>query len=839
MADIAIYKINYKSDFVLALHSDVGWTTPFCVKFFTASPQQAYYVGWTGEEYRNCKVSEDDPQDLIVLFDDHRLPTGELKMQIAYHTTIADFPNAIIDEVLNQIAVTTDDDGTEKQVVLAFEGETAPEIQFALPAYAAEAARQAAEAERERIFAEMQQENEQAVAGAERVNAQLNGTLLIVTNRNGVSTTSDVQGPRGERGVQGERGPQGIQGERGPQGIHGEPGQTGPQGERGPQGEPGPAGPAGEGVPEGGAEGQVLKKKSDTNYDTEWADESGGGAAAYTPTLQNAPTANTTTYIKDGETINFEIGQFCRVENINGKYTFYQLYDLVTNGDTTTAIWQEVLIDEDFSLAITVLGANDIPEFNTNSTYAVGDFVMYGGKLYKFITGHTPGAWNPAEVQQTNLVTEVDNMVKNDYEHVIIELKNEQGVALSSVSVAVHVEGEQSARNLTTDAQGRCTTNVQKGLEYTINCNNVDGYYPVNVIYERASLPNRFIEVTYIVDDSLTSEHLKINLSYSDQSLGTASWVHVIYGGTTYELTPVDNTVETDIPLGTTYQVVFQDITGYRTPTPKTFLAEHHGTRTLNIRYQAAVSGIKWLMKNNTERELNAVSNSEKDNIFGLIVETSELMNAGSAFVIPWGVLMGDYSLTGQYLNVNVQVTTLGFFGNQAQAVTDLDGDYNCDKIMEFIADQAEAGTTRTSTMVTNCRQMVGGAPVFSTSDSYAIDEYVIYNNKLYQFTSSHSAGAWNANEVTEIGYGWLMPDGIVRKCFSPAYGQLYTFRLNRDEVNAFTTDEFGQSVVVIASGEWWSSTQYYASYGVALNGGGFGSYTKYYTYNLLPTLAY
>ena len=39
----------------------------------------------------------------------------------------------------------------------------------------------------------------------------------------------------------------------------------------------GSQGPAGQGVPTGGTTGQVLKKKSGTNYDTEWADEEGGG----------------------------------------------------------------------------------------------------------------------------------------------------------------------------------------------------------------------------------------------------------------------------------------------------------------------------------------------------------------------------------------------------------------------------------------------------------------------------------------------------------------------------------------------------------------------------------
>lgn len=51
-------------------------------------------------------------------------------------------------------------------------------------------------------------------------------------------------------------------------GVDGAPGQDGATG---------PQGPAGQGVPAGGTTGQVLKKKSATDYDTEWADESGGG----------------------------------------------------------------------------------------------------------------------------------------------------------------------------------------------------------------------------------------------------------------------------------------------------------------------------------------------------------------------------------------------------------------------------------------------------------------------------------------------------------------------------------------------------------------------------------
>lgn len=54
-------------------------------------------------------------------------------------------------------------------------------------------------------------------------------------------------------------------------GPQGEPGPAGQDGTQGPKGDPG------QGVPAGGIAGQVLTKKSENDYDTEWKDTSGGG----------------------------------------------------------------------------------------------------------------------------------------------------------------------------------------------------------------------------------------------------------------------------------------------------------------------------------------------------------------------------------------------------------------------------------------------------------------------------------------------------------------------------------------------------------------------------------
>ena len=246
MADIAIFRINYKSDFILTMQSDAGWATPFCIKFWTGIPSLAYFAGWDGTTYTNCVVDSEDPTKLVVQFDDHHLPIGDLKFQIGYHFTVADFPTTVEDEVINQAAVIIDQDGTSMQVMLDFSGETAPEIMFALPAYAAEQARQEAEAERQREFSEMMQQADTAIEDAENVDAELSGSVLTVTNRNGESKSVDTTGPQGPKGDTGPQGPKGDTGATGPQGPKGDTGATGPQGPKGDTGATGPQGLAGQ-----------------------------------------------------------------------------------------------------------------------------------------------------------------------------------------------------------------------------------------------------------------------------------------------------------------------------------------------------------------------------------------------------------------------------------------------------------------------------------------------------------------------------------------------------------------------------------------------------------------
>ena len=227
-----IFRINYKSDFILTLESDAGWMTPFCIKFWTGAPSQAFFAQWDGTTYTHCAYDPSEPTKLTVQFDDHHLPIGELKYQVAYHFTVADFPNDTEDEVINPANITTEIDGETYQVMLDFTGETAPEIQFSLPAYANEAQRieneqqrivneqqrvaneeQRIENEQQRIaseqgrvsaesgrvteFHQMMQQAGTAIEGAENVDAELDGYDLTITNRQGVQKTVYTKGVSG------------------------------------------------------------------------------------------------------------------------------------------------------------------------------------------------------------------------------------------------------------------------------------------------------------------------------------------------------------------------------------------------------------------------------------------------------------------------------------------------------------------------------------------------------------------------------------------------------------------------------------------------------------------
>ena len=79
-------------------------------------------------------------------------------------------------------------------------------------------------------------------------------------------------------------------------------------------------------------------------------------------TLQTAPTASTISYTVSGETVNFKIGDEVRAVDQESEtgYTFYKLYNLVTEGNVTTAVWGELGGGGSLPFNIYLQGASEI-----------------------------------------------------------------------------------------------------------------------------------------------------------------------------------------------------------------------------------------------------------------------------------------------------------------------------------------------------------------------------------------------------------------------------------------------------------------------------------------------
>lgn len=176
-------KIFYQSDFRLVEQSDAGFGVPFKFTYYTANPKQSWVATYDGHEYTNCEVDGDGR--LCIGFDDHKLGVGTLMVERRYYLTDEHYQTDICDEVIEPtpVIIKEDEDGVEVEmnVVLGFDGCTAPTITGEIPPYY-------------------------------------------------------TKGDKGDPGPEGPQGPQGEQGPEGPQGPQGEQGPQGPQGEQGPEG---------------------------------------------------------------------------------------------------------------------------------------------------------------------------------------------------------------------------------------------------------------------------------------------------------------------------------------------------------------------------------------------------------------------------------------------------------------------------------------------------------------------------------------------------------------------------------------------------------------------------
>ena len=242
-----------------------------------------------------------------------------------------------------------------------------------------------------------------------------------------------LKGPQGEQGPAGPKGDKGeaftyadfteeqlaaLKGPKGDAGPTGEPGIPGEPGPKGDKGDVGPKGDSGEGVPIGGTTGQVLKKKSNNDYDTEWADESGGSGLPSGGTLGQLLRKNSATdgdaswsndtfiplepttiesYRKEYDLLLVPTGQYYMTED---GYAYWGTQALTSQD----VYWKKgtLLFIKTFQQDVDMKDGNDpvpcncshilvVNKYDYYSDFSFGDAVMYNIFGFKQISGDKVG----------------------------------------------------------------------------------------------------------------------------------------------------------------------------------------------------------------------------------------------------------------------------------------------------------------------------------------------------------------------------------------------------------------------------------------------------------------
>lgn len=347
-----------------------------------------------------------------------------------------------------------------------------------------------------------------------------------------------------------------------------------------------------------------------------------GVGRSYVPTLQSAPTTSTLTFTLEGNTIDFEIGQMCRVADQNEAtgYKFYQLYDITESGNVKTAHWQEAGSGKSILGRITVeleayinnaktaggeLVGVVVTLTNTTDTEVVGTVTIGAGetsavfdelqplKAYSIsvsaITGYTqPAVQTVAEMPFYGNITKTFMYEADEYTVQIVSNQGSSDTGIANTKVTV----------LGNDYANNATIKVAKGTNIgTPIASSVSGYS------SSVAVSGKTITATYL------TEILTIVLA-SDTGEADLSAVTITVTDTTDSatLSPFA-TKQYRVPSGHSYSVnVSNDVTGYQAPVDATGTAgsSEYAADTITMTYEeqknlvdlGLPSGKKWAIGN-------------------------------------------------------------------------------------------------------------------------------------------------------------------------------------------------------------------------------------------------
>ena len=294
----------------------------------------------------------------------------------------------------------------------------------------------------------------------------------------------------------------------------------------------------------------------------------------HVPTLNAAPTENTTQWADGNYTVSFDVGDYCRVEDAESDlgYKFYRLFNINSDG---TAVWSDVadpgdVVGETAFISLTSnQSTNDSALLGATVTVTSGGGILWEGtwegtliEVEKITAGSTyiisvadvDGYKTPDEVTYVAIEGASRNIVMN-YESCIVTvtLATNQGTITDVQDATISVNGQ----SITTGGSVRFAT----GTSVTITASEVEGYATPATQTITAEGASQSITLTY------NTTIVTVVMADNQSSLDDISSATATVNGTS-----VSSNGSVKVPTRDTCIIVWSDVSGYKTPATQTFI---------------------------------------------------------------------------------------------------------------------------------------------------------------------------------------------------------------------------------------------------------------------------
>ena len=111
-------------------------------------------------------------------------------------------------------------------------------------------------------------------------------------------------------------------------------------------------------------------------------------------------------YAKGVETIS--------LKNTNNEIVTFSSDDYYTEQKLGSGFTNATVTDKLNELTESIIGLENVPNFDVATQYKENDYVLYGGVVYRFVKNHK-GVWNANDVEDADVYSELNKIISNRY----------------------------------------------------------------------------------------------------------------------------------------------------------------------------------------------------------------------------------------------------------------------------------------------------------------------------------------------------------------------------------------------------------------------------------------